>query len=91
MLTLIIRQKWHFKENMSVGDIVMLQDEDAMEGEWKSARVKAVKPSRDCKIRDVIVRYKIPRPEQVYEGQNDICISISVHKLVVILTVEKIL
>lgn len=46
----------------------MLQDKDAMKGEWELARVKAVKPNRDDKVRDVIVQYKIQRPEQVHES-----------------------
>ena len=90
--TLIIRQKWHVdKRNVRVGDIVVLQDKDAIKGEWKLAQVKAIKSSRYDKVRDVIVRYKIQRPGHAYQGQSDICVSRSVHKLIVILPVEDIL
>lgn len=88
--TLIVRQKWHVdKRNVCPGDIVLLQDKDALRGQWRLAQVKSVKTSRDDKIRDVIVRYKIKRPGSTYKGQDDVCVGRSVHKLVVILPVEE--
>ncbi|XP_045119659.1 uncharacterized protein LOC123509433 [Portunus trituberculatus] len=88
--TLIVRQKWHVdKRNVKPGDIVLLQDKDAIRGQWRLAQVKSVMPSRDERVRDVIVRYKIRRPGRTYKGQEDVCVSRSVHKLVVVLPVEE--
>lgn len=51
--------------------------------------MKSVKQSRDSKVRDVVVRYKIKRPGITYKGQDDVCVNRSIHKLVVILPVEE--
>lgn len=50
--------------------------------------MKSVKQSRDGRVRDVVVRYKIKRPGIAYKGQ-DVCASRSAHKLVVILPLEE--
>lgn len=88
--TLIVRQKWHVdRRNVCPDDIVLLQDTDGFRGHWRLAQVKSVKQSRDGKVRDVVVRYKIKRPGITYKGQDDVCVNRSIHKLVVILPVEE--
>ena len=88
--TLIIRQKWHVdKRNMCVGDIVLVKDSNAIRGQWRLAQVIAVESSRDGKVRDVTLRYKLQKPGKLYIGLDDICIKMSVHRLIVLLPVEE--
>ena len=88
--TLIIRQKWHVdKRNMCVGDIVLVKDSNAIRGQWRLAQVIAVESSRDGKVRDVTLRYKLQKPGKMYTGLDDICIKRSVHRLIVLLPVEE--
>lgn len=45
--TMIIRQKWHtVKRNVKVGDIVLVQDSNSVQGEWKLAQV--IKADAGC-------------------------------------------
>ena len=45
---LIIHQKWHtFHKNIHIGDIVLIQDKDAIRGSWKLGRVVKVKTDDD--------------------------------------------
>lgn len=86
----IVRQMWHIdRRNACPGDIVLLQNKNAFPGQWRRVQVKSVKSCRYDKIRYVIVRYKIKRPGNTYKGQDDVCVSRSVHRLVVTLTVEE--
>ncbi|XP_068233668.1 uncharacterized protein [Palaemon carinicauda] len=79
--TLMVRQKWHVdKRNVKPGDIVLVQDSNTIRGQWKLAQVISVQSSRDHKVRDVSVRYKIQRPGRLYEGQDDVCVNRSVHR-----------
>lgn len=88
--TLVVRQKWHVsKRNVVPGDIVLLQDSNAIVGKWKLAQIAEATPSQDGKVRNVIVRYKNPKPGVKYEGVPDMLIRRSVHKLVVLLPVEE--
>ena len=88
--TLIIQQKWHWdKRNLRVGDVVLMQDSNALKGSQKLAEVCNALPSSDGKVRDVQLRYKLQRGDGKYEGQQDIKINRSVHKLVLILPVEE--
>lgn len=68
---------------------MLLQDKDAVKGQWKLAQVKSVEPSRDGKVRDVKIRYKIQKPGKEYTGQEDVSVSRSVHRLVVLLPIEE--
>ena len=88
--TLIIQQKWHCtKRNLRVGDVVLVQDSNVMKGNWKLATVSDVLASSDDKVRDVEIRYKIQKANGTYEGQHDVKVTRSVHKLVLILPVEE--
>ena len=54
-----MRQKWHVDHrNLCVGDIVLMQDSNAVRGRWKLARVCDVYPSTDGKVRKVDLEYK---------------------------------
>lgn len=88
--TLLVRQKWHVnKRNVQPGDVVLIQDKDAVKGQWKLAQVKSVEPIRDGKVRDVKIRYKIQKLGKEYTGQEDVSVSRSVHRLVVLLPIEE--
>ncbi|KAK4304812.1 hypothetical protein Pmani_023247 [Petrolisthes manimaculis] len=88
--TLVVRQKWHVqKRNLRPGDIVIVQDSNAVRGVWRLAQVLNAEPGRDGKVRDVSLRYKIQKPGKRYNGQEDKVINRSVHRLVVLLPVEE--
>ena len=88
--TLVVRQKWHAdRRNMRSGDVVLIQDANAMRGKWRLGQVVSIESSRDGRVRDVSVRYKIQKTGKVYKGQGDTVIKRSVHKLVVLLPVEE--
>ena len=88
--TLIIRQKWHTSSReIQVGDLVIVQDSNAIRGKWKLGRVVEKMPSRDGKIRDVTVMYKnMGTGGQYSKSVEKMFIKRSVHRLVVILPVE---
>ncbi len=86
----VVRQKWHVsKINVVPGDIVLLQDSNAVVGKWKLAQIAEATPSQDGKVRNVTVRYKNPKPGMKYDGEPDMMVKRSVHKLVVLLPVEE--
>ena len=59
-IPLVVRQKWHVeKRNVCVGDIVIIQDSNAVHGEWKLGRVIKVIPSNDGLIRRCQIQYKL--------------------------------
>lgn len=87
--TLTIRQKWHTAQrNMKKGDIVLVQDNDMIRGNWKLAQVCQAEPGRDGKVRDVVLRYKQLNSDSMYEGKRDRLINRSVHRLVLLLPAE---
>ena len=56
---LVVQPKWHTEAtNLRVGDIVLVEDSDALRGEWKMARVVEAKTSEDGKVRRVRLFYK---------------------------------
>ena len=88
--SLLVRQKWHFeRRNLCVGDVVILQDSNAIKNYWKLGEIVVAGKSKDGKVRNVSIRYK-PRKEGVnYKGLKDIIVTRSAHKVVVILPVEE--
>ena len=88
--TLLVRQKWHVtKRNVKVGDIVLVQDCNAIRGKWKLAQVVIAEPGRDGMVRDVQIRYRIQRQKKEYEVGGEIIVKRSVHRLVILLPVEE--
>ena len=89
--SLIVRQKWHFeKRDLCIGDVVMFLDPNLIKNCWKLGEVIIAERGKDGKVRNVSIRYK-PRKEGVrYNGQKDMIITRSAHKIVVILPVEEI-
>ena len=88
--TLIVRPKWHTaKRCIQVGDIVLVQDSNAVRGQWKLAEVIEAVPGKDKLVRDVTLRYKAQGPGGQYNGCRDETIKRSVHRLVVLLPKEE--
>ena len=55
---LVVRPKWHTEQrNLEVGDVVLVQDSNAIRGQWKMALVEEVIESDDNKVRRVIVAH----------------------------------
>ncbi len=68
---MIIKQKWHVdRRNVQVGDVVLIQDSNAVRGEWKMGVVTAVHPSDDNKVRRVTVSYKNYRRDEPVEDYS---------------------
>lgn len=83
--TLIVQQKWHTeRRNLKIGDIVLVQDTNAIKGTWKLAEVNKIMPSSDGRVRDVEVRYKVQKKRGENDGQQDMKVNRSVHKLVIL-------
>ncbi|XP_068221896.1 uncharacterized protein [Palaemon carinicauda] len=88
--TLIVRQKWHVNvRSVMKGDIVLVNDQNALRGEWKLAQVVEGMQGRDGKTRDMILGYKINKFGKRYLGEPDKLMTRSMHRLVVILPVEE--
>ena len=88
--TLVPRQKWHIsKRNVQIGDVVILRDENALRGEWRLAKVTAVKESTDGRVRKVAVSYKNnDETDKSYTGKKYTTVDRHVHSLAVIVPVE---
>ena len=88
--SLILHQKWHVEvRDLSVGDIVLVQDSKSFKGEWKLAEVCHATPGKDGRVRDVELRYKSQGDNVEYKGTKDVNIKRSVHRLVLIVPVEE--
>ena len=71
--SLLVRQKWHSsRRNVMVGDIVLVQDSNAVRGSWKMARVSQTFIDNDSKVRRVTVEYKNLDPDEKseYKGKR---------------------
>ena len=56
---LVMEPKWHVQQrNLKAGDVVLVQDANAVRGRWKMALVEASKVSADGKVRRVDISYK---------------------------------
>ena len=52
--TLIVRQKWHhLKRNLSCGDICLVEDQNALRGDWRIGRIINVFPDKHKIVRNV--------------------------------------
>ena len=61
----------------------------SLRGQLNLTQVDITNPGNGSKVRDVTIRYKNQSPGALYCGQQDILINRSVHKLVIILSVEE--
>lgn len=87
--TLLVQQKWHVAtRNVRVGDLVLVQDSNALRGVWKLATVTEAQAGRDGLVRDVTVRYKHLKAGSKYSGSADVHVKRSVHRIAVILPIE---
>lgn len=91
--SLLVRQKWHVdKRNVCVGDVVMVQDSNAVRGQWKIARVSKTFPGIDGRVRKVEVQYKCPplnESPRVCKGRAYTTIQRPVQRLVVIVAADE--
>ena len=88
--SLLIRQKWHTsRRNLKQGDIVLIQDNDSVRGEWKMGIVSnAVPNSEDGFVRNCIVKYKQKLPGLDFKSCFT-SIQRAVQRLVVLLPVDE--
>ena len=78
---LVIEPKWHTeRRNVRVGDVVAIQDSNIVRGEWKLGVIENIIDSKDGRVRNVEVRYKI--------GSTNVTIKRAVQRLIVIVPVE---
>ena len=88
--TLLTQSKWYcLKRNVKVGDIVLVQDPNAVQGVWKLAQVMETKTDNDALIRTVQLRYKTLRAGNNYAGVKDRLMWRSIHRLVMLVPVEE--
>ena len=79
--SLVIQPKWHVeKRNVQTGDIVLVQDINAIRGQWKMAIVKRVIPSIDGKVR---------RVEVLYNNNGKVTVERPIQKLIVLVPTEE--
>lgn len=85
---LIVRSKWHVeRRNVKKGDVVLVQDSNALRGEWKLGIVTDVHPSHDDKVRRVTVSYKHQRQGEAAARYTSI--ERAVHRLIVLVPVNE--
>ena len=57
--SLVIQKRWHTAtRNLQSGDVVLVQDANALRGTWKLGKVTRTITSEDGKIRRVMIEYK---------------------------------
>ena len=89
--TLIVQQKWHTqKRNLSIGDICLLQDSNAMRGEWRMCKVTETYPDTHGVVRNVEVMVAPVQDGSLpYKYSKPNCLKRHVGKLIVIVPVEE--
>ena len=56
---LVFEPKWHsVRRNVKINDVLMIQDSNAVRGEWKLGLVVEILESKDGRVRNVEVMYK---------------------------------
>ena len=74
------------------GDLVLVQDSNAVKGEWKRGLVTKIYPNDDGRVRRVLVSYKNPRPDQkadCHKGQKYTTVERAVQCLIVLIPVDE--
>ena len=86
--SLIVQGKWHVqKRNVAVGDIVILQDSNALRGEWKLGIVSKVMPSPDGLVRKCQIKYKNITKEG-HAAKHYTYIDRGIQRLIILIPVE---
>ena len=68
--TLLRRAKWHHTQrNLSMDDVCLFRDSNALRGEWRLCRVKEVWPDEDKIVRNVSVT--VPPPSLALSKGTD--------------------
>ena len=81
--SLVIQPKWHTeRRGVKAGDVVMIEDSNAIRGKWKMGLVTNAKVSEDGKVRRCDITYKTPT------GITEV-IERAVQKLIVIVPVSE--
>ena len=88
--SLLVRHKWHTsRRNVAVGDVVLVQDEDAFRSNWRLGKVLQVFPDRRGFVRNVVVQVKSKQENSVaYKSSKGYELSRHVSKLIVLVPIE---
>ena len=82
---LVIQPKWHVeKRELMKGDVVLVQENNMIRGEWKMAVVTEPVRSDDGKIRKVLLSYRDAR-----SSNTNIIISRPIQRLIVLVAVDE--
>ena len=90
--SLIITQKWHTeRRNLQVNDIVLIQDDKLIRGQWRLGHINKVYPGADGKVRKAVVGYKQldSENEKTYSGKKFTNVERSSNRLVVIVPADE--
>ena len=91
--SLVLRPKWHVqRRNVEKGDVVLIQDGNAVRGEWKLGILTKTFPSDDGKVRRIEVSYKNFRPGlklDTYNETNYTSVEKAVQRLIVLVAVAE--
>ena len=80
---LVLEPKWHTeKRNTQSGDVVMIQDSNAIRGKWKLGVITRVLESKDGRARNVEVRYK--------NNQTEVLVRRPVQRLIIVVPSEEV-
>ena len=82
--SLVVQSKWHTqRRNLEKGDVVLIQDKNALRGEWKMDRVSKPVVSADGLVRSCEVQYKQP-VEGLRCAKGFVTVTRPVQKLIVL-------
>ena len=88
--SLIIRQKWHHqRRNVQKGDVVLVQDSNAVRGNWRMGIVDEVHPDETGNVRNVQVRLKTADKSDQCRNANYTLIRRAVQRLIVLVPVDR--
>ena len=82
---LVVRQKWHVdKRNVCEGDIDLIEDKNALRGEYKLGKVTKAYITSDGRVRRVVVGYKRSKG-----GAKFTHVERPIHKLIIIQAIDE--
>lgn len=88
--SLIVRQKWHHqRRNVQKGDVVLVQDSNAIRGNWRMGIVDEVYPDEVGNVRNVQVKLKTPDMADQRRSANYTLIRRAVQRLIVLVPVDR--